>query len=44
MSCEALHNTDGENTRENTQAAIRYGLDNPLWKLSLQAHKIAGIP
>ena len=28
----------------NVQAAIRYCLDNPHWKLSLQTHKIVGIP
>lgn len=28
----------------NVRAAIRYCLDNPHWKLSLQTHKIVGIP
>ena len=39
-----LQPLDGENTHENTQAAIRYCLDNPPWRLSLQTHKIVGIP
>ncbi len=28
----------------NTKSAIRYCLAHPLWKLSLQAHKMLGIP
>jgi 7-carboxy-7-deazaguanine synthase len=39
-----LQPMDGERTQENTQAAMRYCLDNPRWKLSLQTHKLMGIP
>ena len=39
-----LQPLDGQNRHENTQAAIRYCLDHPRWKLSLQTHKIVGIP
>ena len=39
-----LQPMDSANREENTQAAIRYCLDNPHWKLSLQTHKIIGIP
>ena len=35
---------DGPDGAINTQAAIQYCLDNPHWKLSLQTHKIVGIP
>ena len=39
-----LQPMDSANREINTQAAIRYCLDHPLWKLSLQTHKIVGIP
>lgn len=39
-----LQPMDSADMRENTQAAIRYCLDNPHRKLSLQTHKIVGIP
>ncbi|MCH8073389.1 MAG: 7-carboxy-7-deazaguanine synthase [Proteobacteria bacterium] len=39
-----LQPMDSANREENTQAAIRYCLDHPHWKLSLQTHKIIGIP
>ncbi|MCL2329869.1 MAG: 7-carboxy-7-deazaguanine synthase, partial [Phycisphaerae bacterium] len=29
---------------DNTQAALRYCLANPRWRLSVQLHKILGIP
>jgi 7-carboxy-7-deazaguanine synthase (Cx14CxxC type) len=28
----------------NTEQALRYCLDNPVWRLSLQTHKLLGIP
>lgn len=34
---------DGEGRQEHTQAAIRYCLEHPRWKLSLQTHKMLGI-
>lgn len=34
-----------DNEREsNTRAALRYCLDHPQWQLSLQTHKLIGIP
>jgi len=38
-----LQPMDSANREFNTQAAIRYCLDHPPWKLSLQTHKIVGI-
>ena len=38
---QPMDNADGA---KNTQAAIQYCLDHPHWKLSLQTHKIIGIP
>lgn len=34
----------GERTRENTAAAVSYCLAHPRWKLSVQTHKLVGIP
>ncbi|MFT9062239.1 MAG: 7-carboxy-7-deazaguanine synthase [Acetobacter persici] len=39
-----LQPMDGPNQQENTQAAIRYCLAHPKWGLSLQTHKLTGIP
>lgn len=39
-----LQPMDGDNTAANTQAAIQYCLDHPKWRLSLQTHKLLGIP
>lgn len=38
-----LQPMDGPNRNSNTEAAIRYCLANPVWRLSLQTHKFAGI-
>ena len=35
---------DGPRLSENTQAAIHYCLGHPRWKLSIQAHKLIGMP
>jgi 7-carboxy-7-deazaguanine synthase (Cx14CxxC type) len=35
---------DGPERAANTQLALRYCLDHPQWRLSLQTHKILGIP
>jgi 7-carboxy-7-deazaguanine synthase (Cx14CxxC type) len=35
---------DGPARAGNTAAAIRFCLDNPKWRLSLQTHKLTGIP
>lgn len=39
-----LQPMDGPNRLRNTKLAIEYCLDNPKWRLSLQTHKIVGIP
>jgi 7-carboxy-7-deazaguanine synthase len=39
-----LQPMDSADRDANVQAAIRYCLENPHWKLSLQTHKIVGIP
>jgi 7-carboxy-7-deazaguanine synthase len=39
-----LQPMDGPNREENTQLALRYCLAHPQWKLSLQTHKLLGIP
>ncbi len=39
-----LQPMDGPGRDANTQAALRYCLDHPQWRLSLQAHKFLGIP
>jgi 7-carboxy-7-deazaguanine synthase (Cx14CxxC type) len=38
-----LQPLDDADATTNTQAAIQYCLENPLWKLSLQTHKIVGL-
>jgi|SRR5579872_3117961 len=38
-----LQPMDGPNRNSNTEEAIRYCLTNPVWRLSLQTHKFAGI-
>jgi 7-carboxy-7-deazaguanine synthase len=35
---------DGPNREANTKASIEYCLANPKWRLSLQTHKIIGLP
>lgn len=39
-----LQPMDGPLLSQNTKAAIAYCLENPQWKLSLQTHKLIGIP
>ena len=39
-----LQPMDGPDIAANTQAAVRYCLAHPQWHLSLQTHKILGIP
>ena len=39
-----LQPMDGPDVASNTKAALEYCLQNPLWKLSLQTHKVLGIP
>lgn len=39
-----LQPMDGPEREANTQAALRYCLDHPRWRLSLQTHKLVGLP
>lgn len=39
-----LQPMDGPDLEANTTAAIAYCLDHPQWRLSLQTHKMIGIP
>jgi 7-carboxy-7-deazaguanine synthase (Cx14CxxC type) len=39
-----LQPMDGVDREANTKAALRYCLAHPKWRLSLQTHKILGIP
>lgn len=39
-----LQPMDGDRTDENTRAATAYCLAHPKWRLSLQTHKLIGIP
>jgi len=39
-----LQPMDGPNREANTQAAVRYCRHHPQWRLSLQTHKLLGIP
>lgn len=39
-----LQPMDGPNRAENLAAAIAFCLEHPLWRLSLQTHKMIGIP
>jgi 7-carboxy-7-deazaguanine synthase (Cx14CxxC type) len=38
-----LQPMDGPALRENTARAVRYCLDHPQWRLSVQTHKVIGI-
>ena len=39
-----LQPMDGPDRAANTAAAIDYCLDHPNWRLSVQMHKLVGIP
>jgi 7-carboxy-7-deazaguanine synthase len=39
-----LQPMDGPRRERNTQLAIRYCLDHPQWRLSLQTHKLLNLP
>ena len=39
-----LQPKDGPDIKDNIQKAIRYCLEHPRWRLSLQVHKLIGIP
>ncbi len=38
-----LQPMDGDQQKENTEKAVDYCLENPLWQLSVQTHKYLGI-
>jgi 7-carboxy-7-deazaguanine synthase (Cx14CxxC type) len=44
FDCFYLQPMDGADRTRNTAAAVRYCLDHPQWRLSLQMHKLIGIP
>ncbi len=39
-----LQPMDGPRREENTALAVRYCLDHPKWRLSVQQHKLLGLP
>lgn len=39
-----LQPMDGPERASNTEKAVRFCMDHPQWRLSLQTHKIVGIP
>ena len=39
-----LQPMDGLARHRNTESAIRFCLENPTWRLSVQTHKVLGIP
>lgn len=39
-----LQPMDGPDRAKNTRNAVRYCLEHPRWRLSLQTHKLLGIP
>ena len=39
-----LQPMDGPERAANTELALRYCMEHPRWRLSLQTHKILGIP
>lgn len=39
-----LQPMDGPERERNTQLAVRYCLEHPRWRLSLQTHKLLGLP
>ena len=40
----SLQPMDGPDVQENTARAVRYCLQHPRWRLSLQTHKLVGLP
>jgi organic radical activating enzyme len=38
-----LQPMDGPDREKNTELAVKYCLDHPQWRLSLQTHKYIGI-
>jgi len=44
FDCFCLQPMFGPDLAQNTRATVTYCLENPNWRLSIQAHKVAGIP
>ncbi len=44
FSTFSLQPMDGPDQARNTELAMRYCLSNPIWRLSLQLHKVLDIP
>lgn len=44
FSCFYLQPMDGPDRERNTERTLRYCLEHPRWRLSLQTHKLLGIP
>ncbi len=42
--CFSLQPMDGPSLLENTRRTVRYCLEHPRWRLSLQTHKLVGLP
>ena len=40
----SLQPMDGPQREQNTELSVRYCLEHPQWRLSLQTHKLLGIP
>ena len=40
----SLQPMDGPDRARNTQLSVQYCLEHPRWRLSIQAHKVVGIP
>jgi 7-carboxy-7-deazaguanine synthase (Cx14CxxC type) len=40
----SLQPMDGPELQRNTEMTVQYCLENPKWRLSLQMHKVVGIP
>ena len=41
---QPLHSADERTRTENVQRCIRYVMEHPHWRLSLQTHKMVGLP
>lgn len=39
-----LQPMDGPEKKTNTERCVRYCLEHPMWRLSLQSHKYVGLP
>ena len=44
FKCFSLQPMDGPELRHNTELAVQHCLENPKWRLSVQMHKVVGVP